>query len=143
MANGYEGSCHCGALRFIYTTALEPSRWPIRSCQCSFCMRHGARCTSDPAGTLRLEHRKPDRLFRYRFGLNTADFLICQGCGVYLAAVISTREGGFGLVNINTLEDEPPALPQPTPTVYDSESEAERIGRRQQKWTPVQSRRPR
>ncbi len=34
MANTYEGSCHCGALGFMYTSALEPSRWPIRICQC-------------------------------------------------------------------------------------------------------------
>ncbi len=64
MSITYSGECHCGALGYGYTTSIDPAAWPVRSCQCSFCRRHGARCTSDPAGTLRFAHRKAEQLVR-------------------------------------------------------------------------------
>ena len=69
MDKAYEGSCHCGAIGWTYRTALEPSRWQVRSCQCSFCRRHATRCTTDPAGTAEFSVADPDALHRYRFGL--------------------------------------------------------------------------
>ena len=36
---------------------------------------------------------------RYRFGLKTADFLVCRTCGTYIAAVLTTSRGDFATVN--------------------------------------------
>ncbi len=137
MSITYRGECHCGALGYAYTTSVDPSAWPVRSCQCSFCRRHAARCTSDPAGTLRFMHRKAEQLVRYRFALETADFLLCRSCGVYLGAVIATERGRFGIVNLNALAEAPPSLGPATPVRYDDEARSDRVDRREQVWTPV------
>src|SRR5437868_9753855 len=86
----FQASCHCGALAFTFETAIPGSRWQIRACQCSFCRRHAARTTSDPAGRVSFRLRDTGSLLRYRFGLRTADFLVCHHCGVYMAAVLTS-----------------------------------------------------
>ena len=95
----YDGSCHCGALGWTFETAISPVAWTVRSCQCGFCKRHGARCTSDPKGAVTFRFDEPEQLFRYRFGLQTADFLLCRRCGIYLGAVIETPDGAFATLN--------------------------------------------
>jgi hypothetical protein len=133
----YSGTCHCEAIGFQYETALTPSDWPMRACGCRFCRTHGAVTTSDPGGALELVCREPGQLMRYRFGLGTADFWVCRGCGVYVGA--ATSDGRFGLVNTNALIDRHPALPPPRPMSYDGETAAARMARRAQRWTPLKT----
>jgi hypothetical protein len=133
----YEGRCHCGALAFSYATRLPSAAWSVRACQCSFCRSHGARCTSDPEGSTRFGAAEADALVRYRFGLRTADFLLCRRCGVYLAAVLSGGRGTFATVNLNALQDLPPDLPAAEPVTYDAETREQRVLRRERSWTPV------
>ena len=130
----YAGRCHCGALAFVLTSDAPPDTWQVRACQCAFCRAHASLSVSDPKGTLRFTHRDPTRLQRYQFALRTADFLLCRDCGVYIAAV--TRDGKHGIINTRALV-EPPALGEPKPMVYDGESEATRLARRAERWTPV------
>lgn len=140
MTNGaprsFEGSCHCGAIAFTFETALAPERWQVRACQCSFCRRHGARTTSDPAGRVSFRVREQAALQRYRFGRRTADFVVCRNCGAYLAAVLTSPRGRFATLNINTLV-EPIALTSAAAVSYDDETPDERQRRREQRWTPV------
>ena len=135
--SAWRGRCHCGAVGFEYATAKPPAEWPVRECQCSFCQKHGACYTSDPAGTLRFEHRDAAALSRYRFGHHTADFVFCGRCGGYLGAV--TEEGGQALmvVNLRALDPPPEGLPAPQPMSYDGESNDDRNARRYARWTPV------
>lgn len=133
----YDGLCHCGALGYTYQTALDPSAWSVRSCQCSFCRAHGARCTSDPAGSVRLIFSAADALQRYRFGLRTADFLVCRRCGVYLGAMIAAGDQAYATLNVNALTNAAPGLPATQPAVYDGEETQQRIDRRLSRWTPV------
>jgi hypothetical protein len=79
-----------------------------------------------------------DLLERYRFGLKTADFLLCKRCGVYVGAQIETAHGAFGIINTLTLTPVPDGLRVPAPAEYGSESSDERIRRREQKWTPLE-----
>lgn len=74
---------------------------------------------------------------RYRFGLKTADFLICRGCGVYIAAVIRIDGADFATLNVNVLDERDAFDPAPQIFHYDDESDAERIARRRQRWTPT------
>ena len=74
----YKGQCHCGAIEVDYDSTMDPADTQLRECQCSFCRMHGARAVSDPAGTLRFTERRAGTLNRYRFGLNTADFIVCN-----------------------------------------------------------------
>jgi hypothetical protein len=133
----FVGSCHCGALAFDYQTALPPARWSVRACQCGFCRSHAAATTSDPLGRLSFHVGENDCLQHYRFGLRTANFLVCRRCGSYLGAQIRTAHGCFGIVN--TLALTPPAVELPLAVVadYGSESAMQRVTRREQKWTPL------
>lgn len=133
----YAGRCHCGALGFSYETRLAPRDWHIRACQCAFCRAHGALSTSDPAGSLAFHVNDPEKSSRYRFALRTADFLVCRTCGVYVGAMITTANGRYGIINVNALDPRPAELSSPQPISYATEVESERIGRREQRWTPL------
>lgn len=76
-------------------------------------------------------------LRKYRFGLKTADFLLCKECGVYIGAVIETSGSAFGIVNVHALKESPGNFAATTPISYDAEDLAGRVARREERWTPV------
>jgi hypothetical protein len=137
MTTQYFGSCHCGAAGFRYRTALPPAKWQVRACQCSFCRAHSALTTSDPRGSVEFILKEPVALNRYRFGLRTADFLVCRNCGVYVGASISTGSGRFAIINLRALRDAPIDLADAQPVSYEAESVGDRMARREARWTPV------
>jgi hypothetical protein len=73
----YNGSCHCGAVRFEVEAELDH----VRICDCSICRRRGA-----------LNHRVEESQFRlltawdalatYKFHTHTATDYFCKICGV-------------------------------------------------------------
>jgi hypothetical protein len=133
----YVGACHCGALGFSFQTELPVASWSVRACQCHFCRAHGALTTSDPRGRLRFHVSHDELLERYRFGLKTAEFLLCRRCGVYVGARIETPHGAFGIINTLTMMPVPEGLPVAAPADYGSESPDERVERREKRWTPL------
>jgi hypothetical protein len=133
----YEGRCHCGALEFSLETRVGPRRWQPRVCGCRFCRAHGAAVVSDPAGTVQFRYVLPDRLRRYRFGLRTADYILCRECGVYLGAVMLTGSGAVAAISIHALDELPRGVPPPVRVDYRDESAEQRRARRRQLWTPV------
>lgn len=133
----FDGGCHCGGLGFTFQTALPVARWNVRACQCQFCRAHAALTTSDPDGRLRFHARDRELLVRYRFGLKTADFLLCKRCGVYVGAQINTAHGAFGIINIPAMTPVPDGLPVAALGDYSSESSGERVARREKRWTPL------
>lgn len=133
----YTGSCHCGAIGFNYRTDVRPGRWSIRACQCSFCRAHDAMSTSDPKGELQFTASKPEMLQKYRFGLGTADFLLCRNCGIYIGAAIESDNGLFGIINTHALKEKPAKVSRPLPISYDSENTEGRVSRRGERWTPI------
>jgi hypothetical protein len=108
----------------------------VRADQCSFCTRHGARSISDPKGQLTLFVEDESLLSRYRFGLRTADFLICARCGVYVAAIFSEEDRSWAVLNCNVL-DERAAFGASEPVDYDGETVESRQTRRRARWTPA------
>ncbi|MDX1498642.1 MAG: hypothetical protein R3176_02015 [Woeseiaceae bacterium] len=133
----WSGSCYCRAIGFRYETALSPAEWSVRACQCGFCRKHDALSVSDPGGSVSFSAAEPGALVRYRFGLKTADFLLCRNCGVYVGAVISAPAGRFGIINLHALDEPPAGLRAAQPVSYDGESTTGRTGRRAERWTPV------
>ena len=136
--SAYRGGCHCGNIHLTFETGIEPSEMEIRACQCAFCVRHGSRACADPQGRLIVSVEDEARLHRYRFGLRTADYLICRDCGVYVAAV--TTDGGDprAIVIVNALDDRLRFNREPVPMDYDAESRDGRMARRQARWMPVE-----
>lgn len=133
----FAGRCHCGAIALTFTTRRAAGELPLRACQCSFCPKHGARTTSDPDGWLEIRARDAAALARYRFGLGTADYLVCARCGVYVAAVMEEAGRAVAIVNVNALDGAAAFDRAATPMVYDREDEAGRRARRRKLWTPT------
>lgn len=133
----FEGGCHCGNLAYVFEASADLGALGLRACQCGFCRAHGARNTSDPKGAMRLSVRDPKKLLRYRFGLKTADFLLCGECGVYIGAMLSDGNGAWMTVNANTFHPPPPVDFSIVPHVYEAEDTGSRIARRKAKWTPA------
>jgi hypothetical protein len=133
----FEGGCHCGALRFEYRTRLPPGAWSVRACECSFCRAHASITTSDPQGTIEFREVVAGALSRYRFGLRSADFLVCARCGVYVGVVMDTNGERWGIINTNALRRIPENMAQPEPRNYSEETLEQRIARRKRVWSRV------
>jgi hypothetical protein len=138
VTRSYEGSCHCGAVGFVYGTALAPGDWSIRACQCSFCRAHAALSASDPAGSLEFVEHTPGAFQRYRFGRRTADFLLCRHCGVYVGAMMQSGSKRFGIINVRALQSLARELPEAKAMDYENEGTSERTTRRESRWTPIE-----
>jgi hypothetical protein len=98
------GGCHCGALRWQFTTTKLLDDFSPRACDCDYCTRHRAAWISDPAGQLRI-HASTAKLQRYRQGSGQAEFLLCRDCGVLVAVTARGDDGRlFGAVNRNAFD---------------------------------------
>ncbi len=132
------GRCHCGNVSFVLNTDKPPEALAVRACGCDFCRAHGALSTSDPEGPVRFAIRDPARVNRYRFGLETADFLVCRDCGVYLGALMEDGGEAFAIVNVNACEDRDRFTQIAAPMDYGGEDDAARRARRRAKWSPAE-----
>ena len=78
---------------------------------------------------------------RYRFGLKSADFLVCARCGVYVGAFMPEAEGGVGglaVLNLNALDERARFVQPAQPMDYDGEDLESRLARRRARWTPAE-----
>ena len=131
------GGCHCGNVEFVFEIARAPAELAVRACQCSFCRRHGGRTVSDPNGRLEILVHEPAGLSRYRFGLGTAEFLVCRRCGVYVGAIMAEADAAWAIVNVNALATPEAFAEGAVPVSYDRETDSERRARRRARWTPA------
>jgi len=127
------GACHCGNLSYELHTRTPLDAVRARACDCSFCRMHAARNWSDPDGAAIVRIRDVRQLQRYRFGMRTADFLLCTVCGAYLGAVLSAGDKSWSTVNLRLSDLEV----EEDGASYGSENTADRIARRQRAWTPT------
>ena len=132
--NQLKGSCHCGNIELYFSTSKLISELPTRICSCTFCTKQAARYTSDPTGQLKIIIREPKFTTYYKHGTETADFLICTRCGVFLVALSSIDEQLYGVLNINTLEDIKQFTQTDSLANYQGESISQRLARRKDSW---------
>lgn len=135
--HGYSGSCHCGAVSVVLRLSRPASDMRVRACQCGFCRPRGTRTIADPAGSVVISAASPDLIRRYRFGLNTADYLLCSICGSYIGAVQEEPNGLISVINAGGLDIPEFRGATPDPVSYDGESVADRIARRRTYWMPA------
>jgi hypothetical protein len=134
----YTGGCHCGNILVVFESDLAPSEFEVRACQCGFCRKHNTRAIADPAGRAVIEVKDADRLSRYQFGLKTAEYLVCRDCGVYVAAVTPEEIGEVrAIVIVNALDEHKLFTGRVIPVSYQGEERADRMARRQVRWTPA------
>lgn len=132
----HAGGCHCGNIRIVLESRIDPRQIKVRACQCSFCRKHGARAISDPDGMLTIQIADQERLICYVFGHNTADFLVCRECGVYVAAVTHGPGERRAIAQLNAITDDQ-YFGVAVAVEYGDETPAERIDRRHRVWMPV------
>ena len=76
-AQTYQGSCHCGKVRFEVTTTLER----VIACNCSICSRSGYLLNFVPAERFKLLSGE-EALTDYQFNRNVIHHQFCSTCGV-------------------------------------------------------------
>jgi hypothetical protein len=133
----HRGRCHCGNIELDFETVVAPQEMEIRACQCSFCRKHGSRAAADPAGRLTIRVRDETAMARYRFGLETAEYLVCRACGVYVAAITIGENEMCGIVIVNALDESKLFTRAPVAVDFDAEGREARLARRRARWTPV------
>jgi hypothetical protein len=137
MPTTLRGGCHCGNLAIVLETERDPGMLPLRACQCSFCRRHGAVTTADPAGLLRVTAADPSQVVRYRFALGITEFHVCRACGVYVAATMAEHGRTLAVVNVQAFDDPAPFARPAEPMHYGAETVEERTARRAERWMPA------
>lgn len=103
MSNRYEGSCHCGAVKFTFI-GEEKVTSGLR-CTCSICTRKGAKMTTEmiAEGNLEIQSGK-DNLSMYQFDTKIAKHYFCKTCGIYTFHE-TARKPGYMRANIGCFED--------------------------------------
>ena len=102
MSEQYQGSCHCGAVKFSYSgDKIEKG---LR-CNCSICARKGAMMSPEmiPLENLQIEAEQ-GALGLYQFGSKTAKHFFCKTCGIYPFHE-TARKAGHYRVNLGCIEN--------------------------------------
>lgn len=78
-------------------------------------------------------------VIRYRFARETAEFLICARCGIYVGAQMGEEGPRYGIANLRAFEGNGEFAQRADPMEYSGESTSARRARRRSRWTPVAS----
>jgi hypothetical protein len=130
------GSCHCGNVSFELAWPGDAATIPARRCGCTFCQKHGAVWTSNPAGVLTVRIARPAQVSRYAFGTATAEFVVCASCGAVPIVTSRIDDRVHAVVNVNTFEGIDPARISISPASFDDEEVGDRLARRKRNWIP-------
>jgi len=96
----YQGSCHCGEVRFKVDVDLSH---PI-TCNCSYCSRRGSILAFTPAENFELEQGE-EKLTEYLFNTEKIEHLFCSVCGMESFSRGATPDGTkMVAVNVRCLE---------------------------------------
>jgi hypothetical protein len=97
----YTGGCHCGAVRFSVTMALEK----VISCNCSMCAKMGALLAFVPAEQFTLLSGE-DRLQDYQFHKKVIHHVFCSVCGIHAFGRGVGRDGKPAYaINLRCVDD--------------------------------------
>ena len=98
----YEGSCHCGAVRF---TVQGDMPGEAISCNCSHCRRKGFLLSAVPGDKFTLDAGK-EWLTEYRFHTKRIAHKFCNSCGCQGFAEGKNQEGEpMYMVNLRCVPD--------------------------------------
>ncbi len=98
MLKTYQGSCHCGRIRFEVDADIDH----VRVCDCSICRRRGALIHRVPLGCLRLLVPL-NELSLYQWHTKTAKDYFCPTCGILPFRKPRTGKDVWG-INVRCLD---------------------------------------
>ena len=93
----YEGSCHCGAVRFEVETDFPE----LTMCDCSICKRKNALMVKVHESCFKLLSGS-ESLSEYQFHTKTARHFFCKICGIYPFHRKRVTPDNFG-INVHCL----------------------------------------
>ena len=128
------GNCHCGNIAFSLDWPGDAAEIPARACGCTFCVRHGAVWTSNPAGRLWVRLRNEKRVNTYRFGTGTAFFHICEMCGCVPFVASKVDEQRYAVVNVNLFVNVEASRLRRVAADFEGEALGARLARRKRTW---------
>jgi hypothetical protein len=100
-AKTYTGGCHCGAVRYEATLALDP----VISCNCSICSKRGLLLSFATPDQFKLVSGG-DTLSDYQFNKHVIHHLYCPKCGVESFAHGKKPDGQeMVAINVRCLDD--------------------------------------
>lgn len=101
----YQGSCHCGAVKF---EVEAPETMKCEECNCSICAKFGYLHLIVPKTRFRLLQGESS-LTTYTFNTGTAKHLFCKVCGVKAFYIPRSNPDGYD-VNVRCLDPQPATL---------------------------------
>jgi len=106
----YEGSCHCGRIRF----RVEGDLAETTVCNCSMCTMKGFIHLIVPLEQFRLLAGGDDDIAVYRFNTGVAKHQFCRHCGIHPFYVPRSDPDKID-VNVRCLDGVDPATLRPVP----------------------------
>ena len=107
----YQGSCHCGAIRF----SAEGEIGQVIECNCSICSRKGSLLWFVPRGKFTLQTPEKD-VSTYLFNKHVIAHKFCAKCGIGPYALGTDPKGNeMAAINVRCLEDVDPGSLQRVP----------------------------
>jgi hypothetical protein len=131
-----EGKCHCGNISYVFDWPGDQSEIPVRSCGCTFCVKHCGTYTSHRDAKIEAVIHDEALVSKYRFGTGTADFFVCSRCGAVPFVTSEIQGRLFAVVNVNTFEGVDPSILKRSATNFDGEDTESRLDRRRRTWIP-------
>ena len=101
----YQGSCHCGAIRF---EVEAPEDLEVEECNCSICTKSGYLHLIVPKSKFHLLHGE-DNITTYTFNTGVAKHLFCRICGVKPFYIPRSNPDGYD-INVRCLDTRPRSI---------------------------------
>ncbi|WP_313920131.1 GFA family protein [Tahibacter sp.] len=97
----YEGSCHCGAVKFTVEGEIDGAM----ACNCSMCQRKGSLLWFVPRDALTVQAGEAD-LATYTFNRHAIQHRFCPTCGIHPFGEGTDPKGNrMAAINIRCLEN--------------------------------------
>jgi len=101
----YQGSCHCGAIRF---EVEAPEDLEVEECNCSICTKSGYLHLIVPKSKFRLLSGE-DHITTYTFNTGVAKHFFCRVCGIKPFYIPRSNPDGYD-INVRCLDTRPRSI---------------------------------